>query len=125
MGQAFHADFRVTHGSRGIAVNGTKISLTIHQRVSQGKILRHTYNSVIHGCIAVRMVLTDDIADDAGGFFIRFVPVVTQLVHGKEYTAVNWFETVPDIRKGPADDDAHGIIKIGFFHFAINANIGE
>ncbi len=124
VGQTFHADFRVTHGRRGIAIDRPEVSLTIHQRISQGKILRHADNRIIYGRIAMRMVFTDDITDDAGGFFIRFVPVVSQLVHGKENPAMYRLEAVPNIRKGSADDDAHGIIEIGFFQFAVNADIG-
>ena len=48
MGNLGHADFRVPHGRRRIAVNRTKITLAVHQHVAQGKILSHTNNGVIN-----------------------------------------------------------------------------
>ena len=37
------------------------------------------------------VVLTDDIADDTCGFFVRFVPVILQFAHGKQDSAMHRF----------------------------------
>ncbi len=121
MGHFFHADFSVPHGCRGITIHGTKISLAIHQGIAHGKILGHADNGVIHRRVAVGMILTNDITHHTGGFLIRFIPVVVQLTHGKKHPAMNRFEAIPDIGKGPADDDAHGIFEIGLLHLLLDA----
>src|SRR5699024_1142798 len=74
------------------------------------------HDRVIHGRIAVRMIFADDIADHAGRFLVRLVPVVAQFAHGVEHTPVHRLETVAHIRQRPADDDAHGIVEIRLAH---------
>ena len=65
-----HADFGVTHGSGGVAVDGAEVSVPVSELVAHGKILRHTNNRVINGSIAVRVVFTENFTDDTRGFFV-------------------------------------------------------
>ena len=67
----FKAGFGITHGSRGVAIDGAKVSLTIDQRVAHGKILRHARHGIINCHISVRVVLAKNFANNTGGFFIR------------------------------------------------------
>ena len=48
MGDLGHAHFGVTHGSSGITIDGTKVTLAIHQHVAQGKRLRHPHDGVVY-----------------------------------------------------------------------------
>ena len=82
MGDLRHTDFRITHRCGGVAVDRTKVTLAIYQHVTQGEWLRHTYNGVVYGSITMRVVFTDDVTHDTGRFFIGFVPVIAQYVHG-------------------------------------------
>ena len=82
MGDLRHTDFRITHRCGGVAVDRTEVTLAIYQHVTQGEWLRHTYNGVIHGSITMRVVFTDYVTNDTGRFFIGFVPVIAQYVHG-------------------------------------------
>ena len=107
-----HADFRITHGSRGIAVDGSEIALAVDERVAHGKILGHADGGIVDGGIAVRVILTYDIADDAGRFLVGLVVIVAEFVHGVENAPVHGFESVPHIRDGPPDDDAHGVVEV-------------
>ena len=71
-----HANFGITHRRRRVTIDRAEVALTIDQWIAQGEVLRHTYYSVINGDVAVRVVFTDYVTDDTGGFFVRAVPVV-------------------------------------------------
>ncbi|EKE17239.1 MAG: hypothetical protein ACD_10C00550G0001 [uncultured bacterium] len=107
-----HAHFGVPHRRGVVAIDRTEVALAIHQHVTQRKILRHADNGVIHRGIAVRVVLTDHIADDTGRFLVSFVPVVIQLVHREQNTAMYRLQAVTRIRQRPANDHAHRVIQI-------------
>ena len=117
LGKLGHAHFGVTHGSSGVAVNGTKVALPVHQRIAHGKFLRHAHQSIIHGRVAVGVILTDDVTDDAGGFFVRTVIVVGKLVLRKKNTPVHRLKAVTRVGDGAPDDDRKGILQIRFAEF--------
>jgi hypothetical protein len=60
------AHFGVPHRGRRIAVDRTKIALPVDKRGAHGKILRHAHQRVVNRLVAVRMVFTDHVTDDAG-----------------------------------------------------------
>src|SRR3990170_7090045 len=111
-----HPDFGVTHGRRRIAVNRTEVALSVHERVTERKVLHHPRYGVVHGRVAVWVVFAYDVSDHARGFFIRLVPLDTHLVHGEDYAPVHGFESVADVRQSPSYDYAHGVIEVGFLH---------
>ena len=118
--QLRHPDFGVTHRCRRVTVNRAEVTLTVHHRVTQGKLLRHPDNGIVGSRIAMGMVLTDNITDDTGRFLVRFIVIITHVIHGIQAAPVNRLETVAYVRQSPADDDRHGIIHVGFFHFIFN-----
>ena len=63
------------------------------------------------------MVFGQHIADDVGGFFVRFVRCETGLVHGIENAAMHRLESVADVRQSTAGDNAHRIVDEGILHF--------
>ena len=83
--------FGVTVGRRRISVNRAEISLAENQRITHRPGLRQANQSVIHGEIAVWMVLAHDFADDAGAFARRPVGVQPHLLHCVKYSAMDWF----------------------------------
>ncbi len=93
-----HAHFGITHGSSGVAINRTEVTLTIYQHITQRKRLRHTNNRVVHRRVTVRVIFTNDVADHTGGFFIRFVPVVTEFTHRIKYAAMHRLQAIANIR---------------------------
>src|SRR5699024_9272931 len=99
-----------------IAIDRTEIALTIHQRVAHGKVLRHTYDRVVHRRIAMWVIFTDDIANHTCRFFVWLVVVVTQLAHGVQHAPMHRLEPVAHVRQRAADDDAHGIVEIRLTH---------
>ncbi len=126
-GDALEAHLGVTHGRRRIAVDRTEIPLPIHQRQAHGKILRHAHKRVIHRLVAVRMIFTDNVADDARRLAVGLVPLVAVLVHRVEDAPMHRLEPVARVRQRPRHDHAHGVIEVALFHFLgdrYRANIG-
>ena len=68
----------------------------------------------------MRVVFTHDVADDTGGLSMGFVRGDPQTVHSKKYSSVYRLKSVPDIRKGSAHDDAHGVIDVGVLHLIVD-----
>ena len=113
---ARHAHFGVTHGRRRVAVHRAEVALAVDQQVAHGKRLRHAHQRVVHGVVAVRVVLADDVADHAGGLLVGLVPVVTELAHGMQDAPVHGLQAVANIGQRAADDDAHGVVEIRLAH---------
>ena len=107
----------VTHGGRPIAVHRAEIALPVDQRQAHREVLRHTHHGVVNRRVAVGMVLAHHIADDAGRFTVRAVPVVVVFLHRIENAPVHRFQPVAHVRQRPADDHAHRVIEIGALHF--------
>ena len=61
-----HANFGVAHRRRRVAVDRAEVSLPVDQRIAHRKILRQANDRVVDGGVAVRMIFTDHVADDAG-----------------------------------------------------------
>ena len=120
--QALHPDLGVPHGRRRVAVDRPEVPLPVDQGIAHGEPLRHAHDRVVHGRVPVRVIFTDDVADDAGGFLVRFVPVVVQLPHGVEHAAVHRLQPVAHVGQGPPDDHAHGVIEIGLLHLFFDAD---
>lgn len=68
MGNLRQTDFRITHCRGGVAVDRTKVTLTIYQHVTQREGLRHTDNGGVHRVITMGMVFTDYVTNDTGRF---------------------------------------------------------
>src|SRR5436190_21266537 len=63
------------------------------------------------------MVVTKNLADDAGALAVTTVKGQPHLGHGEKDPAVYGLEAVPDVRQCPADDHAHGVIEVRPAHF--------
>ena len=57
-------------GSRIIAVDIAEIALPIDQRIAKRKCLSEADHRVINRLVAMRMIFTDNVADDASAFLI-------------------------------------------------------
>ncbi len=111
-GQAGHAHFGVAHGRRGVAVHRAEVALPVDERVAQREVLRHAHHRVVHGGVAVRMVLADDVADDARGLLVGAVEVVAQLVHGEQHAPMHGLEAVAHVGQRAPHDDRHRVGEI-------------
>src|SRR3546814_6125073 len=87
MRELLHAHFGVTHGRREIAVDRTEVALTVDEHVAHREVLRHAYHGVVDRGVAVRMVFTDHVADDARRFLVRLVELVAELLHRAQHAS--------------------------------------
>ena len=65
--------FRISHRSGSVTVYRTKISMSIHKRISRRPFLRHINQRAINRTVSMRMILTHRIADNTCTFTVRFV----------------------------------------------------
>ena len=115
-GRLVEPGFRVAIGRRRIAVHRAEIALAVDQRKTKREVLRHAHQRVIDRKVAVRMVLTHRIADDAGAFGVGPVRQVLVLVHREQDAPVHGLQAVADIGQSAAHDHAHGVIEVALLH---------
>src|SRR5260370_122753 len=80
--------------SRPIAVDRAEIALPVDQRHAHGEFLRYADHRVVDRLVAMRMVFTDDVTDDARGLHVFLVGRVPLLVHGIKDAAMHRLEAV-------------------------------
>ncbi len=120
LGHLVQTRLGVAHGRWRVAVHRAEVALSVHEQVTHGEILRHACHGLVHGRIAVRMVLAEHLADDAGGLLIGGVRADAHVVHGVQNAPVDGLEAVASIRQGAGDDDGHGIVQVRAAHLFVN-----
>ncbi len=116
------AGFGVAHGRRGVAVDRAEVALAVDQRVAHREILRHARHGVVDRHVAVRVVLAEHFADDAGRFLVGGVGADAHVVHGIQDAPVDRLEPVARIRQGAGDDHAHGVIEVRAAHLLVDVD---
>ena len=112
-----HADFGITHRRRVVTIHRAEVTLSVHQHVTHGKILRHANDGVVYRTVAMRVVFTNHVTDDTSRFFIRLVVIVAQLVHGVQDASVHGFQAITRVGQSAAHNHAHRVIEVGTAHF--------
>ena len=107
-----HARFGVALGGRVVAVDVAEIALPVDERVALREILRHAHERVVDGLVAVRVVLADDVADDAGAFLVAVAGIEAQQPHRVQDAAVDGLQAVAGVRQRPVHDGREGIGEI-------------
>ena len=126
VGDLFHPGLRITHGSRTVAVDRTEVPLPVHQHIAHAPLLCHTHHRFVDRRVAVRVELTEHVADDSRRLTVRFVRIEIQFVtHVVQNPAVNGFHAVPHIRKRTGHDDRHRIIDVGRFHLLFDIDFDD
>src|SRR5918997_2668698 len=67
---AREARLGVPHGGRRVAVDAAEVALAVHERVTHREALGEPGQRVVDGRVAVRVVLTDDLADYRGALAV-------------------------------------------------------
>ena len=116
VGNLLHAALGVTHGSRAVAINATKVSLTVNHRVSHIPGLGHTDHGKIDRRVAVRVILTQDFTHHGGRFAVGSIVEHAHVVHCKKNSPLHRFQTISDIRQRTRYDYRHCIVNISAFH---------
>jgi hypothetical protein len=65
------ADLGVAHRRRVVAVDRAEVALAVDEHVAHREVLRHAHDRVVDRLVAVRVVLADDVADDARRLLVR------------------------------------------------------
>ena len=116
------ADLGVAHRRGVVAVDRAEVALAVDEHVAHREVLRHAHDRVVDRLVAVRVVLADDVADDARRLLVGPVPVVVQLVHREQHAAVHRLQAVARIGQGAADDHAHRVIEVRAPHLLFEAD---
>ena len=90
--------------------------MAVYQGFALLEILCHYNQCFINRAVPVRVVFTHGISNDTGALTIWTVVTDPKLVHIIQGSSLYRLQAIADIRKCPGNDNAHGIIYIGFLH---------
>ena len=103
-----------------IAVDGAEVALAVNERIAQRKLLHHAYQGIVHGGIAVRVILAQNLAHDGRALLVVAVRLQSQTVHGEQDPPMNRLEAVPHIGKRPLNDHAHRVVEKRAAHLLLD-----
>ncbi|NYH18937.1 hypothetical protein GGD41_006165 [Paraburkholderia bryophila] len=109
------ARFGVAHGRCAVAVARTEVTLAVDQRVAHREVLREAHQRVVRRLVAVRVVLTQHVADHACGLDRLRVVGQAHVVHREQDAALHRFLAVAHVRQRAAFDHAHRILEVRAF----------
>ena len=119
-GDARQTCLGVAHGGRAVAIARAEIALTVNQRVTLRKILRHAHQGVIGRAVTVRVVTAQDIAHHASAFdgscahrTVRATKAQTHARHRIQNAPLHRLLAIAHIGQGAAFDHAQGVFKVG------------
>ena len=120
LGDARQARFRIAHGCRHVAVNGTEVSLPVHQGITHVKVLRHAHQSVIDRRVSVGVILAEHFADDLRAFAVGPRGSQAQFVHAVENAAMHRLQAVAHVRQRAPDNHGHRVVEIRLLHLGFD-----
>ena len=115
-GDLREAALGVTVGRGRIAVDGAEVALRLDQLVAHHPVLGEADERVVHGAVAVRVVVLQHFADDARALVERAVVDEAFAEHRVEDAALHGLQAVARVREGAGDDDGHRVIDVGRLH---------
>ena len=95
----------ITHGGGGVAVHRAEVAVAVDERAPHVEVLCHTHHGVVHRSVAVRVILTHTVADDARRLLVRLIGQQPHLEHGIEDAPLHGLQTVLDAGKRSVHDD--------------------
>ncbi len=95
---------------RRIAIDRSEVTLAVHQRVAHGERLRHPDQRVVHGDVAVRVILAEHVAHDGGALLVSALGGQPQLVHRMQNSPLRGLEPVTRVGQGSLHDHAHRVV---------------
>ncbi len=105
----------VAHGGRVIAVDIAEIALPIDQRIALREILREPHQRVVNRLIAMRVILTDHVADDARAFLEAARGVELELAHRIKQAPVYGLQPVAHIGQRAVHDGGERVGEVALF----------
>ena len=107
-----HTAFRVSHGRSIVAIDRTEVTAAVDQGHSEREGLSHANKRIVDSSVAVRVIITHNIADDLGTFTMLARKVEPLLVHRVQNSTLNRFQTISDVRQRPTCDDGQGVVEV-------------
>ena len=111
--QRRHPALGVPHRRSSVVARRAEVALPVDQRRAHHPGLREAHQGVVDRGVAVRVVLTHDVADDARALGEPAVGTVATVVHRVEHPAVHRLEPVAYVGQRAADDDRHRVVDVG------------
>ena len=124
-GDLGHSCLCITVSSRRVAVYRTEVTLTVHQHIPHGEILRQTHQRIIDRSVTVGVIATQHSTDGIGALMVCLIGCQPLFEHGIENTAVYRFQTVTHVRQCTGNNDRHCILQEGVLHFSANFDGGN
>ena len=122
LGDLGQARLGVPVGRGRIAIDRAEVALSVDQRIAQAPGLRQAHHRVVHGAVAVRVILLQTLADDAGALHVLAIVQHAHVVHGVQNAAMHRLQAVANVGQRAADDDRHRIVEIRTPHLVFNVD---
>ncbi len=103
--QQFHgglvqARLGVTHGGGGVTVDGAEVAVAVNQRQTHAEGLGQAHHGVVHGRVAMGVVLANHVAHGTGRLHVRLIGGVAAFIHSVQNAAMYRLQAVTHIRQG-------------------------
>ena len=115
----------ITHGCWVVAVNGSKVSLTVHHGVPQGPRLCHPHHGVVDRAVSVRVVLSEHLSHNPRGLFVWPVGQHPQVEHAVKHPSVHGLKSIAHIGKRPTHNHRHRVVDVGRFHLVRDVDLND
>ena len=92
------ARFGIAHRRRRIGVHRPEIALAVDQRHAHRPVLGHARQRVVDRAVAMRVIFTHHLADQAGGLAIGAVVDEPRFLRGEENAAMDRLQSVAHVR---------------------------
>ena len=123
VGEALEAALGVPVRGGRVAVDRAEVALPVDERVAEVPVLREADERVVDRGVAVRVVLLQDLADDAGALRVALVVVQPLRVHRVEDAAVHRLQPVAHVGQRAPDDDRHRVVEIRLAHLVFDRDL--
>ena len=111
-----HPALGVPHRRRRVVARRAEVALAVDQRRPHHPGLGEPDQGVVDRGVAVGVVLTHDVTDDARALREAAIGPVAAVEHGVEHPSVHRLEPVTYVGQRPADDDGHRVVDVGALH---------
>ena len=117
--------FGVAHRRGRIGVHRAEIALAVDQRHAHRPVLGHAGQRVVDRAVAVRVIFTHDVTDDAARLAVGAPGDIARFLAGVEDAAVDRLQAVAHVGQRAADDHRHGIIEVAGLHLLDDGDGGD
>ncbi len=118
----FQPRFGVSHSGGLVAIHGTEVTLPLNQGEAHGEILRKAHHRIVNRAVAMRMIATHHVTDDAGRFAERLVGGIAVFIHRVDDAPVHRLQPIARIGQRARHNHAHGIVEIRPPHFLFDSD---